>query len=311
VAADGDGCPEAADGDGWPAAAGRSVMDIPVEDNRAVQGAAELAGFYQEGYTSDPSRSAEYSRWRALGARGKADHAIRLCTELGLRPAGVLDVGCGDGALLCELRRRGFSERLVGVEIAPAAVEIARGREEIDAVGLYDGRRLPAEDGTYDLGILSHVLEHVPDPVALLAEVARVCRAVVVEVPLEDNLSARRPSGRRHAAEVGHIQRFSRGAVRRIAADAGLRIAGELEDPLPLEVHRFFATTPGARAAATGRWALRSGLHRLSPPTARRLFTVHCACICLTALWEVGGVSASPLLPPRLGRGGRVWWVEF
>jgi SAM-dependent methyltransferase len=243
--------------------------------------AAELVGFYQETYASDPSEVATHARWRALGAVGKADHVVRLCAQAGLAPARTLEVGCGDGALLVELARRGLGGRLAGVEIAPAAVEIARGRAEIDAVELYDGRRLAAGDGAHDLGILSHVLEHVPDPAALLAEVARACRAVVVEVPLEDNLSARRPSGRRHSEQVGHLQRLSRAAARRIAADAGLRVACELEDPLPLEVHRFFAATPRARAVATARWSLRAGLHRLSPPLARRLFTVHYACVCL------------------------------
>ena len=242
---------------------------------------AELVGFYQEAYTSDPSRAGVYARWRALGAAAKADHAVQLCARARLVPESTLEVGCGDGALLCELRRRGFGGSLTGVEISPAAVEIARGREAIDAVELYDGRRLAADDGAYDLGILSHVLEHVPEPAALLAEVARACRAVLVEVPLEDNLSARRPSRRGRAAQVGHLQRLSRRAARRLAADAGLRIACELEDPLGLEAQRFFAGTPRARGAATVRWALRAGLHRVSPPAARRLFTVHYACLCL------------------------------
>jgi SAM-dependent methyltransferase len=197
-------------------------------------------------------------------------------------PASTLEVGCGDGALLSELHRRDFGGRLAGVEITTAAVKIARTREEIDSVELYDGLDLPASDGEYDLGILSHVLEHVPDPPALLAEVARACRAVVVEVPLEDNLSAERASKREHADEVGHLQRLSREDAREIVARAGLRNAGELEDPLPLAVHRFLApATPSARAAATGKWAVRTGLHRLAPSLARRLYTVHYACLCL------------------------------
>jgi SAM-dependent methyltransferase len=243
--------------------------------------AAELVEFYQEAYTSDPSEVVTHARWRALGAVGKADHIVALCAQAGLTPARTLEVGCGDGALLCELAHRGFGGRLAGVEIAPAAVEIARGRKEIDAVQLYDGRRLAADDGAFDLGILCHVLEHVADPAALLAEVARACRAVVVEVPLEDNLSARRPSRRGLSEQVGHLQLLSREAARQIAADAGLRVAFELEDPLGLEVHRFFAATPRARMAATARWALRAGLHRVSSPAARRLFTVHYACLCL------------------------------
>ncbi|HZL48246.1 MAG TPA: class I SAM-dependent methyltransferase [Solirubrobacteraceae bacterium] len=244
--------------------------------------AEELVKFYDEGYTQDPSEAALYARWRALGAVGKADHVLELCTRAGVRPRSTLEVGCGDGALLCELHRRGFGGRLRGVEITAAAVEIARARPQIDAVELYDGSRLEVPDGTYELGILSHVLEHVPDPPALLAEVARACRVVLVEVPLEENISAKRAAKREHAEEVGHLQRLSRDGARLIVARAGLRVAGELEDPLPLAVHRFFAgTTPSARAAATTKWALRAGLHRLAPSTARRLFTVHYACLCL------------------------------
>ena len=241
---------------------------------------AALARFYDAAYSSEPSEGATYARWRALGAVGKADHVIALCAAAGIVPASTLEVGCGDGALLSELHGRGFGGRLSGVEITELAVEIARGRAEIDQVELYDGVHLPAVDGAYDLGILSHVLEHVPDPAALLTEVSRVCRAVVVEVPLEANVSARRGAKREHAAEIGHLQRLDRAAVAAIVSRAGLERAGELDDPLPLSVHRFFAATRPARAAATAKWALRTGLYRLAPPLARRLFTVHYACLC-------------------------------
>jgi SAM-dependent methyltransferase len=251
-----------------------------------MQDAEELVKFYDDGYTQRPADASRYAAWRALGAVGKANHVLALCARTGLwageHPINTLEVGCGDGALLSELHRRGFGGRLAGVEITLAAVEIARTRGEIDSVELYDGLHLPAADGVYDLGILSHVLEHVPDPPALLAEVARACRAVLVEVPLEQNISAKRASKREHADEVGHLQRLSREDAREIVAHAGLRIAGELEDPLPLAVHRFLApTTASARAAATAKWGLRAGLHRLAPSVARRLFTVHYACLCL------------------------------
>jgi SAM-dependent methyltransferase len=241
---------------------------------------ADLVRFYDDAYSQNPAQAALYARWRALGAVGKADHAIALCARAGMRPASTLEVGCGDGALLCELHRRGFGGRLAGVEITEAAVSIARGRPQIDSVALYDGLHLPVPDGAYDLGILSHVLEHVPDPTALLAEVARACRAVLVEVPLEANLSAQRSRKREHATEVGHLQRLDRPAAREIVARAGLSVACDLDDPLPLEVHRFFAATPSARVTATAKWALRAALHRLAPSLARRLFTVHYACLC-------------------------------
>jgi SAM-dependent methyltransferase len=248
-----------------------------------VPDAAELARFYEDAYTEDAAAAAEHSRWRALGAVGKADHVIALCERAGVNPASTLDVGCGDGALLSELHGRRFGGRLHGVEISQAAVAIARQRPQIDSVELYDGAHLSAADGAYELGLLSHVLEHVPDPVALLSELARVCRTVVVEVPLEANASARRARHRAHAVEIGHVQRLDRRAMRAIVAHAGLSVACELEDPLPLAAHRFFASGARALAAARAKWLLRVSLHRVAPRLARRLFTLHYACLCVPA----------------------------
>ncbi len=240
-----------------------------------------LSSFYEQAYTSTPEEAELYSRWRALGALGKADHVIELCARAALHPQSVLDVGCGDGALLGELSRRGFGGTLTGLELSGAAVAIARARPGIERVEQFDGSHVPAPAGEYDLGILSHVLEHVPDPAALLAEVARVCRAVVIEVPLEANVSARRASKRAHADEIGHLRSLDRGGARAIVSDAGLQLAGELDDPLPLEVHLFFARTSAQRARGYLKWGLRSGLHHLAPPLARSLFTLHYAALCL------------------------------
>jgi SAM-dependent methyltransferase len=242
---------------------------------------AELVRFYEHAYSQSPEQALVYARWRALGAVGKADHVLALCAQARVRPARTLEVGCGDGALLCELHERGFGGRLSGLEISDAAVQIARERSQIDSVERYDGQHLPGADGSEQLGVLSHVLEHVPDPAALLREVARVCDAVIVEVPLEANVSARRSVKREHAAEVGHLQRLDRSAVRAFVQRAGLRVACELDDPLPLNVHRHFAETAPARLRASVKWALRAGLYRLAPGLARRLFTVHYACLCL------------------------------
>jgi SAM-dependent methyltransferase len=246
-----------------------------------VEDHAALVRFYQDAYSREPEQSALYARWRALGAVGKANHVTALCARAGLRPTSTLEVGCGDGALLSELCNRGFGGRLSGVEITEAAVAIAGARSEIDSVEVYDGLHLAAGDDAYELGVISHVLEHVPEPATLLKEAARACRAVVIEVPLEANWSARRAGKRDQAAEIGHLQRLDRRATRRIVADAGLSIAAELEDPLPLAAHRFFAATRGERARASAKWAARAGVYRLAPGVARRAFTLHYACLCV------------------------------
>jgi SAM-dependent methyltransferase len=241
----------------------------------------ELAVFYDDAYSADHGQGPLFARWRALGAVGKADHALALCARAGVEPASTLEVGCGDGALLGELHARGFGGALHGVEISKAAAEIAAGRVGIESVELYDGVHLPGGERQHDLGIVSHVLEHVPEPAALLAEVSRVCSTVFVEVPLERNLSARRAAKSVHAAEIGHLQRLDRESMRAIVTQSNLRIAAELEDPLPLAIWAFFADGRRALAIARLKWLIRSTLHRAAPGLARRLFTVHYACLCV------------------------------
>lgn len=242
----------------------------------------DLQRFYDDCYAgaATAAEGERSRRWRLLSAAPKADHVVRLCARGGLVPTTVADVGCGDGAMLAELARRGFGESRVGYELSRTAVEIAREQPGIDEVRVFDGERLPAEDGAYDLGILSHVLEHVPDPAATLRETARVCRAVVLEVPLEANVSAGRPAKRAHAEEIGHLHRFDRVAVDRFVADAGMRVVARLSDPLPRAVHTYWAQTPRGRAAGTAKWAARRAL-TLVPPVGERLITVHHAALVL------------------------------
>ena len=240
----------------------------------------DLAGFYDSAYARGGER---HARWRELGARAKADHVESLTRDAGLGSARVAEVGCGDGALLAELSARGFGGALAGFEISDAALELARARRiaRVERLEQFDGARLPAGDAEFDLGVLSHVLEHVPEPAHLLRETARVARAVIVEVPLERNLSARRFVSRQRSAEAGHLDALDRDAVRTMVQSAGLRIEAELLDPLPREVHTFFADTPAARARGLAKAALRRGVFALSESAAERAFTLHYAALCV------------------------------
>ena len=244
--------------------------------------AADPRGFYTAGYSlADRSEADRMGRWRALGARSKADHAVVLCARAGLRPGTLVEIGCGDGALLAELGARGLAPVLDGFELSPPAAELARQRtiEGARRIEAYDGERVPAVDDAYDLAVLSHVLEHVEDPARLLREAARLAPAVLVEVPLEANRSAARPTKRAEAARIGHIQFLDRAAVRSLVAGAGLTVAAELSDPLPYAHHAFFAASRAARARAAVKAGVRRALWRPAPRVAERLFTVHYACL--------------------------------
>jgi SAM-dependent methyltransferase len=212
-------------------------------------------------------------RWRALGARSKGAHVTALCARAGLRPATLVEIGCGDGAVLAELAARGLSPVLDGFELSPKAAGFAKERGVARRVEAFDGVHVPAADGAYDLAILSHVLEHVPEPLPLLKEAARVAPHVLVEVPLEDNRSAKRPAKRKLAEAAGHLHAYNRASLQAQLRAAGLVPLHELSDPLPYEHHAFFSTP----AKAAVKHAVRVAAYRLAPHAAERLFTLHYA----------------------------------
>jgi SAM-dependent methyltransferase len=85
----------------------------------------------------------------------------------------LLDVGCGTGTMLGYLSRYGAVR---GVDADEAAISFCRQRG-VDNVQLYDGRKLPFRDQTFDLVTMFDVLEHIEDDRFALEEVFRVLKA--------------------------------------------------------------------------------------------------------------------------------------
>ncbi len=235
--------------------------------------------FYETSYSAS---SDMFRRWRGLGAGIKADHICELIKPIPA-PRDVIEVGCGDGAVLAQLGRRGVGQRRVGIDIASAAVRLAAEQPEITEARVFDGARIDAGEDAFDLAICSHVLEHEADPQALLYEITRVAeRAVVIEVPLERNLAARRGAARGLSQNAGHVHRFDRHGLRRLIAATGWRIQSELFDSLPAPVHTFGADTAAGVAQGYAKWAIRSALAR-QPWVAERLITLHYAVLATPA----------------------------
>lgn len=237
----------------------------------------ELKEFYERSYM-DSTNGERSGRWRGLGAKTKADHIVRLLGSS--RPDSILEVGCGDGAVLAELGRRGIGELRVGLEISSSALALASARPEVTEAHLFDGQHI-ASQRVYDLVIATHVLEHVPEPKDLLESLVGVARAVVLEVPLEDNLLARRPAARALSEAAGHLHRFGRSDIRAMIGAVGWSPRNELLDPLPLAVHTFERRGP-ARISGYGKWAVRSALAAV-PALGERVMTMHYAVLALPA----------------------------
>jgi ubiquinone/menaquinone biosynthesis C-methylase UbiE len=82
----------------------------------------------------------------------------------------VLEVGCGRGHLVKALREEGVEA--VGADLNDHVV--AHGVSE--ALQAAPGHDLPYDDGRFDVVLSFHMIEHVPDVDAVLAELVRVLR---------------------------------------------------------------------------------------------------------------------------------------
>ena len=99
-------------------------------------------------------------------------------------PAGarVLDIGCGDGALLAHLRdTKGVDARGIDVSAANVASAVARGLSVVQGDADSDLADYPA--GAFDMAILSDTLQAMRRPAAVLAELVRIGRRGVVSFP--------------------------------------------------------------------------------------------------------------------------------
>ncbi len=85
----------------------------------------------------------------------------------------ILDLGGGWGFYDAPLRKRGHEHLVLDV--------VNPGYQKAPVV-LYDGRKIPFPDQSFDVTILVTMLHHVPDPQELFAEVRRVTRGKVVVV---------------------------------------------------------------------------------------------------------------------------------
>lgn len=92
-----------------------------------------------------------------------------------LLPPGLLaDVGCGSGAVAAAIAALRPDVVPQGYDVLPRPGCAIPARE-------FDGRRLPLPEGAAAAALLVDVLHHAEDPVALLAECARVAPVVVVK----------------------------------------------------------------------------------------------------------------------------------
>jgi SAM-dependent methyltransferase len=155
-------------------------------------------------------------------------HSAHLATALRHLPPGgaFFEVGCADGALLERVRARGHV--VGGVEVSRDACERAWAKG-LDVVhGTVEELR---SDRRWDVVFMSHVIEHVLDPVETIARVRELLEpggVAYVETPNAGSLDARLwGAGWGLVHYPRHLWLFTRATLRRLLEGAGLIVERE------------------------------------------------------------------------------------
>jgi 2-polyprenyl-3-methyl-5-hydroxy-6-metoxy-1,4-benzoquinol methylase len=153
-------------------------------------------------------------------------------------PASVLDVGCGEGVLSHKWATQQGIERVVGIDLDDQKLEAewaSRSHPKLEFRAMR-AEQLQFADDDFDLAAATEVLEHVPDPERVLAEMARVARRhLLVSVPREPlwrmlNM-ARGAYWSQLGNTPGHLNHWSRRAFVRLLSRHGQ--VAEVRSPFP------------------------------------------------------------------------------
>ena len=143
-------------------------------------------------------------------------------------PHSVLDVGCGEGVLTVQWADRLADGRVVGIDLDDPKLRTEwekRARPNLE-FRAEEATSLSFADDEFDLACAIEVLEHVPEPEATLAEMARAARRhLLVSVPREPlwrGLNMARGAYLRDLGNTpGHVNHWSKQAFVSLLARYG------------------------------------------------------------------------------------------
>lgn len=187
-----------------------------------------------------------------------------------------LDIGCALGFMLEESRRAGWDP--VGVETSAFAARYAAEHTGCPVhAGTLEQAALPST--SFDVVTLTDVIEHVPQPSTLVAEICRILRpggVLLIVTPNFGSLFVRLHGLNAYGMWPDqHVVYFSRRSMTRLLRQAGLRrvIAGS-KDFYADNLRRLWPRHPAPAAEIKQAFERRSGLARVRRVLNRFLMRV-------------------------------------
>jgi SAM-dependent methyltransferase len=162
--------------------------------------------------------------WR-LDRGGDLD-ATWFARRFGSKPRRVLDLGCGSGGVLADLQTAGHD--VAGVEPDGRARAVAVGRGLKVYPGTAEGLPPEMRGRRFDVVILSHVLEHCADPLAVVRSAAGLLEpggSLAVETPNNAALGLARAGVAWYFLDAPrHLHFFTPQSLRTVCARGGLTV---------------------------------------------------------------------------------------
>jgi SAM-dependent methyltransferase len=163
--------------------------------------------------------------WHDEDATWKAEKIADFLRDESVTPASVCDLGCGSAGVLARLADRMPGVKLVGYDISPQAVELARRLHPEVEVRL--GQPNASSKG-FDLVLMIDVFEHVEDYLGFLRRAAPLGKRLLCHIPLDMTaLGVARGKPLLTAREqIGHLHYFSKDTAIATLRDAGYDVEG-------------------------------------------------------------------------------------
>lgn len=187
----------------------------------------------------------------------------------------VLDIATGPGYIAEAFARA--ARDVVGVDLTDAMLAIAKGRTQQRGIAnltfrAADAQDLPFETASFDVVVCRLAFHHLQQPIAVLREMARVCRTSGT-VLVEDIYASEHPGRAAYQdkweilRDPSHVRTLPISELLQLFRDSGVEVgAVTTADDLTPEVERWLATTkvPAESAAEVRRLLEEDRLHDLS-----------------------------------------------